>query len=540
MLHQRLIALPLVVLLFGSILPQTSVAADLLGTIVDADDGRRIAARVYLRSADGKFHHVQCISPGAAAPYRKARGKQSVEVHTAITAHPFRATLPAGDYQLTVERGKEYFADTRQLTLRDDEPTKVLVKLRRWIRMADHGWYSGETHVHRTLDELPTAMQAEQLNVAFPLTHWVTRSHTPPTHSDRNLDPQAKPELIHVGPDQVIYPLNTEYEIFTVGGRRHTLGAVFAINHQKPLELGTPPVAPIAAEVRRQGGLLELDKHNWPWSMMLPPVMKVDLYELTNNHIWRTNFAFQEFGEAPAPYMRAETHPDGGVTERGWIQFTFENYYALLNCGLKMKPTAGCASGVHPVPLGFGRVYVYQPDRFEYHDWVRGLGAGRSFVTTGPMLHVSFNGKMAHQEERFERPTEVRLRGWITSPDPLTAIEIIQDGRVVRRIDAQAEKTAKGAWHVKLEQSIPVSHTGWVAVRCFSKTPEGRPRFAHSAPYHVTIGETQLAPTAAQRTYLIERVETEIQRNTGVLSEAELAEFQQALDFYRRQPIRSE
>jgi len=52
-------------------------------------------------------------------------------------------------------------------------------------------------------------------------------------------------------------------------GNRHTLGAVFILNHKKALELAAPPVGPIADEARRQGGILELDKHNWPWSMML-------------------------------------------------------------------------------------------------------------------------------------------------------------------------------------------------------------------------------------------------------------------------------
>ena len=36
----------------------------------------------------------------------------------------------------------------------------IRLPLRRWINMADLGWFSGETHVHRTLDELPTAMLA--------------------------------------------------------------------------------------------------------------------------------------------------------------------------------------------------------------------------------------------------------------------------------------------------------------------------------------------------------------------------------------------
>ena len=56
-------------------------------------------------------------------------------------------------------------------------------------------------------------------------------------------------------------------------------------------------------------------------------------------------------------------------------------------------PTGGTASGVHPVPLGFGRVYVHLPGGFSYKTWVSGLNQGRSFVTTGPMLNGVKFGK---------------------------------------------------------------------------------------------------------------------------------------------------
>ncbi len=67
-------------------------------------------------------------------------------------------------------------------------------------------------------------------------------------------------------------------------------------------------------------------------------------------------------GDAPEGW-NIETDADG-FTEWGWIEFGFKTYYALLNCGFKMRPTAGTASGVHPVPLGFGRVYVQLPGGF--------------------------------------------------------------------------------------------------------------------------------------------------------------------------------
>ena len=142
-------------------------------------------------------------------------------MHTAVSAHPFEAELPIGTYTLTVERGKEYLPHVEDLGV-DGTAKITVIKLRRVVDMAKLGWYSGDTHVHRSLDDLPTAMLADDLNVAFPLTSWVTKSDTPPTQGDKNSAP-ARPELITVDPTHVIYPLNTEYEIFTVGGKSHTL-----------------------------------------------------------------------------------------------------------------------------------------------------------------------------------------------------------------------------------------------------------------------------------------------------------------------------
>jgi hypothetical protein len=38
--------------------------------------------------------------------------------------------------------------------------------------------------------------------------------------------------------------------------------------------------------------------------------------------------------------------------------WTQEIYYHILNCGLRLLPSAGSASGVLPNPVGYDRVYV--------------------------------------------------------------------------------------------------------------------------------------------------------------------------------------
>jgi hypothetical protein len=414
------------------------------------------------------------------------------------------------------------------------EAVNLKFQLKRWINMARLGWYSGDTHVHRTLQELPNVQLAEDLNVSFPLLYWVTKAFEPPGTGDKSTDKKVEPQLISIDATHVIYPLNTEYEIFSLNDKRHTLGAVFVLNHKSVFQKGVPPVAGIAENSRAQGGLLELDKHNWPWSMMLVPIMNIDLFELANNHIWRTEFAFSRFGEAAPEYMEVETNSTG-FTELGWIDYGFKNYYALLNCGFRLRPTAGTASGVHPVPLGFGRVYVKLKNGFDYEKWIRGLDHGRSFVTTGPMLFVNINsfvpGHIFRQSN--EGTVSYLVDGIAQSAYPLEHIEIVVNGLVAKTVQAQNIKTPSNGFSSKINEKIDVSSSCWIAVRCFEARPNGRTRFAHTGPFHVEVEGKPLRPRKAEIAFLIKRMQEQIERNKRVLSKEAIDEYHRALKIYQ-------
>lgn len=517
---------PLLALLMCWVPLASASAASLTGQIVDASTENAIAARVYVHDATGEYFHVQSKG-GMAVPYDVRRGG-SFEIHTSISADPFQADLPAGTYTLVVERGKEYFSETREIALVDNEPVSITIALRRWSDISAQGWYSGETHVHREVSDLSTLQLTEDLNVAFPLTAWVTDSEHTPAVKNKNQRDVPPAELAKIDATHVYWPVNTEYEIFTVKGQRHALGAVFILNHKEQLTVPAPPVGPIVAQARRQGAFLDLDKHNWPWSMMLMPTMKVDLFELSNNHIWRTGFLFSSwYPEYAARYMQVEM-VDGKFTERGWIEFGFQTYYALLNCGFDMQPTAGTAAGVHPVPLGFGRVYVKLDGAFSYQKWVKGLLAGNSFVTTGPMLVTTV--KTADHKT-------VQVTGYLESATEPQVIEVIVNGNVASTIDAPAARTAAGAFRVAFDTSLELQGASWVAVRAFTKRPEGRTRFAHTAPVHIENSARPLLPTRNQRDYLAQRVNDEISRNRGVISDEAMREYENAFRAFESLPV---
>ncbi len=574
----RIAALGLWLALSSSIIAQGTTqqakqSVRFVGTVIDADTKQPIAARVYLQDNLGNWLFVRSASAqGTAWPYAEAwvPMPNSVDRHTTVSAHPFTIELAPGEYQLVIERGKEYLPLNEKLAVpselrRQDQATTPSIhrtfELKRWSNMAARGWYSGETHVHRRLSELPNVMSAEELNVAFPVTFWTTASDKAPDLEPSSLRSQGPSPFgpredhgydpIWTNSQQVILPRNTEYEIFSIGSRRHTLGAIFVLNHRTPFTQKVPPVSSIVEQARREGALLDLDKHNWPWSLMLVPIAKVDLFELSNNSVWRTNFGFKQPGCDLPPWAAIEQESPGVLTEWGWLQFGFETYYALLNCGFRMSPTAGTASGVHPVPLGFSRVYVHSGAEFNLERWLEGLRLGRSFVTTGPMLTARVSQELPGKVFQLGRSHsgEFPWEAEVVSADPISRVEIIVNGKVVYSTTPKPIKTEQGAWkwsssgslHLATDRNPASSdakrmdlRSSWVVFRAWSDQPDGRKRFAHTGVWYFDVDQQPMRPPRHQIDYLLQQLETSLAKQRGVLSPEAITEFEQAKEVYRR------
>jgi tRNA-binding EMAP/Myf-like protein len=514
------------------------------GDITDAATGKPVAARLYLRGdADGKWHFPKSVSPyGSAVRYERKSGlnTNSVEFHTTLSAHQWVAELPPGRYTAVVERGKEYLPLTNHFTVAA-KPVEVKLPLKRWVNMAERGWFSGDAHNHRAPAELESAMLAEDVNVALPMVDWTTTDTVPPALSERNMKGNFGGQPVVVDPTHVWFPRNTEYEIFRSGGKAHTLGALLIVGHKERFDIPVFPLRRVSERAHAEGGLIDLEKHNWNWSMPIVPVLKPDLFELANNHHWRIEFGVRNWA-VPAPaWMKLPGNGSGTDTEEAWTHYGFETYYALLNCGFRLKPTAGTGNGVHPVPLGFSRVYVHCEGGFSYEKWMKGLGEGRSFVTTGPMLMAKVNGQQpghtfkpaAGAKSKLKVELEVGKLGSISG------IELIVNG--VPRLPLYVVNEQIGPAKIQGEPSfgmgvaeVELESSGWVAVRCFQKQPDGRIRFAHTAPWWVEIEGQPLRPRREQADWFVQRTEEEIARNTGVLSAAQLAEFHEALSAWKK------
>ena len=518
-------------LLGGTLSAQTRV----VGKIVDSQSGETLPARLEILSDKGVRYEAKSIDPlSPALPYKRQAGPVSIEHHVTLSQGDFIVDLPPGNYTFTAQRGKEFLVESRNVEVKD-KPLELVLKLRRWIDMPSLGWYSGDVHSHRLWSEMKNLALAEDVHLSFPLSNWVTSAEAGLVSGNKIQGGyQGNPKTILVDKTHLIHSHNAEFEIFSVKGRNHTLGAILGVGMSAMDDDRAPPLSPFVAKVHSQGGLTDLEKHSWPWSLAIAATHKVDLFELANNHVWQTRFGFPSWTiEESAPYMGLERTTQG-LTEWGWIDFGFQTYYALLNCGLRIMPSAGTGSGVHPVPHGFSRVYAKIDGPLELKSWLQALKGGKSFVTTGPLLRAEIDGKTSGEIFKGPFAKPLHLRAIVHSGLPIDRIEVLFNGVLIHQERPNGCPRDEGGNDTVFSKMITPAQSGWYVVRVFEKHPEGRIRFAHTAPWFVEMEGKPLRPRKEELDHILKTLDREIARNKNVLDAKSLAEIVAAREYYGR------
>jgi hypothetical protein len=248
------------------------------------------------------------------------------------------------------------------------------------------------------------------------------------------------------------------------------------------------------AEARRQSGSgagvwIDVEKPFW-WDV--PTWLasgQVDSIGLANNHMNRRGMYEDEAWGHPRDTMRLPPPRGNGF----WTQ---EIYYHVLNCGLRIPPSAGSASGVLNNPLGYNRIYVHLDGELVYPKWWDALRAGRVFVTNGPLLRVRADGKLpgsifsAAEGEALKIAVEAAL----ATRDTILELEIIKNGHVERRIPYEEWARTQSLGRIRFETS------GWFLVRAIAANPETF-RFASTGPYYVEIGAARQRISKSSATF---------------------------------------
>ena len=142
------------------------------------------------------------------------------------------------------------------------------------------------------------------------------------------------------------------------------------------------------------------------------------------------------------------------------------------------------------------------------------------------MLFATVAGKLAGETFVFDtdQPREVDVEIESVSEQPVSLIQILVNGQVADTLKPQLARTPEGAWQFKTNRRVTIRESSWLAVRGIEPQPDGRKRFAHTAPWFVSLAGQPIAPRREQVEYFISLMEAELTRNRDVLPAAALAE----------------
>ncbi len=501
MIHLCIIAVLLTAIAAGS---PTARADDgetgVLRFVVNGSGGEPLACRIHLSDENGKpvqppklpFWHDHFVFHGT-----------------------FEMELRVGRYRYAVERGPEYADSSGEVDVDANRTTLRRLTLKPIANMAAEGWWSGDLHVHRKPEDIELLMQAEDLNVAPVITWWNNRN----LWADRDLPKQPL----------VRFDKNRYYHLMAGEDEREG-GALMYFNLNLLLDITgasreypSPMTFLRAARQQDPKVGIDIEKPFW-WDVPIWLALgKVDSIGLANNHMCRSKMYESEAWGRPRDTRRLPAPLGNGY----WTQ---EIYYHILNCGLRIPPSAGSASGVLPNPVGYNRVYVKVDGKFDYAKWWAGLKAGRSFVTNGPLLICQANGQLPGHVFRSDRALSLELEISLIHRDPVSAIQIIQNGEIVHTHSCQPQERNTTA-----KIRLPIGESGWFLVRAVADCPQTF-RFASTAPFYVEIESKKSPISRRSAQFFVDWVNERMQRVklTDQMQREEVLRYhREALDFWQ-------
>ena len=463
-----------------------------LSVRIEDERGIQTPARVYLTDSTSN----NPVYAKEVIIYDKKSRKNGVEEkHFVPPNGEFEVDLPPGNYDLVIERGKEYVPVHETIAM-VSEKRSVTVRLRRWVDMRGRGWYSGDMHLHRPLRDVGALMKSEDLAVSIPVTRWKaneTFQEDPDLGSFLALTDEDG--TIRGDQDRFFPVVNEELE-----PRTSALIASYVGKSGVRLEY---PLAQFGRTVGEAGGLSDSEKAT---SLELPALAALGSCQtvgLANNHLWRAGAFTGAWGAWPEHMLNR--YPSSCES---YVGAGFEMFAALLNMGFRLAPSAGSASGVHPVPPGWSRVYVHSKGPLEPKSWFDALKEGRCFVTTGPMLLLKVNGLEPGESERMNgTPIRLQVDLEILSLKPITTAEVVING-----VPHQLTLTAKPGepYATTGSENFDVGSSAWVAAR-WSQGDGGRCDAAHTGAVYFWNGDESIPVDIHQGRLLLGHVESLIE-----------------------------
>jgi hypothetical protein len=377
--------------------------------------------------------------------------------------------LPPGELTMEYGRGPEYHLLTKKVLIPAAARAELEVKLERWVRPMEYGFYSGDHHIHAAgckhytnptegvfPDDMFLHVKGEGLNVGCNLT-W-----GPCFEYQR--------QFFAPGPHKLSEPFTVlKYDVEVSGFGSQAMGHVCLLNlrdmtypgSEGTKEKGWPTwTTPLMRWAKAQGAYTGYAHSASGLQVDVRAAARRLLAELDADKDGKVSRAEAAKGLLPDTFEAIDTNQDGKLDEgelqqalaRAWRRLPnlavpemngigaqevfvttaqglcdfisamdtdrvpeWNCWYHIMNCGFPLKVSGEtdfpCISGSR---VGEGRVYVHlgKVDRIDFAEWCEGLAKGRSYVSDGyaHALEFTVEGKRPGQTVKREGPGRVTVK----------------------------------------------------------------------------------------------------------------------------------
>lgn len=407
--------------------------------------------------------------------------------------------LPPGKYTVRFTRGPEYLTQTKELIVPDGVASiEVSYQLKRWVNMAQLGWYSADHHVHAAgcshyespeegvkPEDMWRQVVGEDLHVASVLAWGPGWYH--------------QKQFFTGG----ISPLTTQknimrYDVEVSGFPSSHAGHLVLLQLKEDDYPGTKNIEdwpswtlPVLQWAKKQSALSGYAHSGWGLQPENEKILPLPNYEMpkmdgigANEYIvtvTQNMIDFYSAGDTPAPWE-------------------LNMWYHTLNCGFRPR-----LSGETDFPciyderVGIARTYFKTDKKLAYDDYITALKNGRSYVSEGNAHIIDFtvNGleagtKASELKLNGEQLVKITAKVAALLPEQQDAdgaritqrpldqqpywniersrigsgrnmrVELIVNGKAVDT----TEITADGAWK-NINFNYPLKQSSWIALRIF-------------------------------------------------------------------------
>jgi hypothetical protein len=435
-------------------------------TVVDDDSSKPVPCRIHFRSPEGvpyqpHGHHNHVNSNYDTWNVDVGGDVRLGQITYAYIDGSCQGWLPRGDVLVDAARGFEYEPVRERLRIEPGQ-RELKLRLKRWRSMNAEGWFSGDTHVHFLSTQGSHAeARGEDLNVVNLLqSQW--------GHLFTGTEEFSGQASVSSDGGTIVY--------VSQENRQHFLGHLILLGlkkHIMPWCSDGPGEAELA-------GTLEVMLSNW-----------ADQCHAQGGTVIAPHFPVPN---AEIAALIATGRVDGVEMHRQ-SEFRHLEYYRYLNGGYRLPLAGGTDKMASDIPIGLYRTYVHIPhdQEFSYPIWCRNLALGRTFMTSGPLVDFSVEGKEIGDTVMLPGSGgTIEVAARTESIFPVHTLEIVEKGKIVASM-----QEPKGARQLSLKAKIKVEGHSWLAARVGGPSyfqpilhHDGSRRaiFAHTSPIYVACG----------------------------------------------------